>query len=419
VTLAARLHASAALIPSSAPPRADGLRVHAVVALPLPTGGLHRLRRRDRHLLRGLHLRGDAGPPAVVPGPQHHAPDAADHRDAGSRRAAGGLCGGRWCDCGRDGRGGDLFSSSGAIDVSAAVIDETQLAWLKGLPSYKHVVAMARAAAARRARDGRPYRPLDFSRRWPNTSPEGRDLLARMLCFDPSKRITAAVALAHPYLSDYACPEDEPVAQPPDLAEWQVREPGTMAARRRDGVLGRLNASREWDSFDLGHWHHLSPSLLAPSLPPRSSSLTTAGPPSPSWRRRWRRRWRTSRCRRRPWLQAAPARPRRRQRRERARRRRRRAAVDRAARLAAAVAQSRDGRRRWKGRLLQRATQADCCHHRHAAVRTMDHRLRWCCSGCILRRWLGHNHRRRRHRNLRRRPRRHCRLRLLLHRPPL
>jgi serine/threonine protein kinase len=200
------------------------------------------------------------------------------------------------------GTSGTAFSSSGAIDVSAAVIDETQLAWLKGLPSYKHVVAMARAAAARRARDGRPYRPLDFSRRWPNTSPEGRDLLARMLCFDPSKRITAAVALAHPYLSDYACPEDEPVAQPPDLAEWQVREPGTMAARRRDGVLGRLNASREWDSFDLGHWHHLSPSLLAPSLPPRSSSLTTAGPPSPSWRRRWRRRWRTSRCRRRPSL---------------------------------------------------------------------------------------------------------------------
>lgn len=37
-----------------------------------------------------------------------------------------------------------------------------------------------------------------------------------MLELDPEKRITAETALAHPYLTQYADPTDEPVSQPYD-----------------------------------------------------------------------------------------------------------------------------------------------------------------------------------------------------------
>lgn len=45
-------------------------------------------------------------------------------------------------------------------------------------------------------------------------SPLGLDLLRRMLVFDPSQRITAAEALAHPYLAAYHDPRDEPQGTP-------------------------------------------------------------------------------------------------------------------------------------------------------------------------------------------------------------
>ena len=38
------------------------------------------------------------------------------------------------------------------------------------------------------------------------------DLLQKMLRFNPHKRPTAAECLAHPYLSEYHDPEDEPTA---------------------------------------------------------------------------------------------------------------------------------------------------------------------------------------------------------------
>lgn len=42
------------------------------------------------------------------------------------------------------------------------------------------------------------------------------DLLERMLDLDPDTRITADGALAHPYLAQYADPDDEPTCDPYD-----------------------------------------------------------------------------------------------------------------------------------------------------------------------------------------------------------
>ncbi|KAJ2082166.1 MAPK protein hog1 [Coemansia sp. RSA 988] len=58
-----------------------------------------------------------------------------------------------------------------------------------------------------------PHRePVPFRVRFPHIDSLAVDLLEKMLVFDPRKRITAAEALAHPYLETYHDEADEPVA---------------------------------------------------------------------------------------------------------------------------------------------------------------------------------------------------------------
>lgn len=61
-----------------------------------------------------------------------------------------------------------------------------------------------------------PFRPkVPWSQLYPYADPKALDLLDRLLCFVPSRRITVEDALAHPYLEQYYDPTDEPVAEYP------------------------------------------------------------------------------------------------------------------------------------------------------------------------------------------------------------
>jgi p38 MAP kinase len=74
---------------------------------------------------------------------------------------------------------------------------------------------------------------------------DARDLLSKMLRFDPHERISAAAALAHPYFSDLHNPDDEPeamalVSWPHAMAEPALRTADFWHRHAMDAVHDRL-----------------------------------------------------------------------------------------------------------------------------------------------------------------------------------
>ncbi|XP_021103183.1 mitogen-activated protein kinase 7 isoform X2 [Heterocephalus glaber] len=60
-----------------------------------------------------------------------------------------------------------------------------------------------------------PRQPVPWETVYPGADHQALSLLGRMLCFEPSARISAAAALRHPFLAKYHDPDDEPDCAPP------------------------------------------------------------------------------------------------------------------------------------------------------------------------------------------------------------
>lgn len=93
-----------------------------------------------------------------------------------------------------------------------------------------------------------PHNPL--AKLLPDVSPHALDFLQKILTFNPMDRLTAEEALAHPYMSDYSFPLDEPVSLHPFHIEDEVD----------DILLMDQGHSHTWDRYhdsqlSEGDWH--------------------------------------------------------------------------------------------------------------------------------------------------------------------
>lgn len=75
-------------------------------------------------------------------------------------------------------------------------------------------LAFITSEKAKRFMKGQPHRPpVPFSKLFPKANSQAVDLLQKMLVFNPAKRISVTEALAHPYMSSLANPDDEPICE--------------------------------------------------------------------------------------------------------------------------------------------------------------------------------------------------------------
>lgn len=117
---------------------------------------------------------------------------------------------------------------------------------LLGTPNEKIWPGFSKLSKADTIRAFPVYIYNNLSQQFPQLSANGIDLLSRMLTFDPSKRITAAKALDHPYFSEPPLPASMMPTFPSLHDEPEFNQPSNTA--NRDSI--KLKLSRhQYDSF--------------------------------------------------------------------------------------------------------------------------------------------------------------------------
>ncbi|XP_064109616.1 mitogen-activated protein kinase 14-like [Macrobrachium nipponense] len=92
----------------------------------------------------------------------------------------------------------------------------TKIMKLVGTPSTDLIDKLSSEEARNYIRSLPQMRKKDFRQVFRGANPLAVDLLEKMLELDSERRVTAAQALAHPYLAQYADPSDEPDSEPYD-----------------------------------------------------------------------------------------------------------------------------------------------------------------------------------------------------------
>ncbi|XP_010541196.1 PREDICTED: mitogen-activated protein kinase homolog MMK2-like [Tarenaya hassleriana] len=119
-----------------------------------------------------------------------------------------------------------LFHPKKSSDLLRIILE------LIGSPDEASMDFLRSEDAIKRVQDLSPLPRQNFTDQFPDMSPNGVDLLEKMLVFDPRKRITVQEALCHPYLSHLHDDLYEPVCSEPisfdfenqSLSEEEIKE---------------------------------------------------------------------------------------------------------------------------------------------------------------------------------------------------
>ncbi|KAJ8399973.1 hypothetical protein AAFF_G00407030 [Aldrovandia affinis] len=80
--------------------------------------------------------------------------------------------------------------------------------------------------------------PMPLTSLYPQAEPSALDLLAAMLRFDPRERVSVTQALAHPYLSKYHDPDDEPICVP--AFDFEFDKLPLSREQIKEAILGEI-----------------------------------------------------------------------------------------------------------------------------------------------------------------------------------
>lgn len=100
--------------------------------------------------------------------------------------------------------GKPIFPGTSTMNQLDRIIEVT------GRPSQEDIHAIQSPFAATMLESLPVDNPRTFQHMFPNASPEATDLVAKLLQFNPDKRITAEEALRHPYVAQFHNEADEP-----------------------------------------------------------------------------------------------------------------------------------------------------------------------------------------------------------------
>jgi len=102
-----------------------------------------------------------------------------------------------------------LFCATSTLDLLYLIVSFT------GKPSDYDIKSLNAAHAETMLGPMQRQPSINLSKRFPNINDEGLDLIRLCMQFNPMKRLTATEALGHPYVGNFANPDDEPSVQEP------------------------------------------------------------------------------------------------------------------------------------------------------------------------------------------------------------
>ncbi|CBZ38516.1 protein kinase, putative [Leishmania donovani] len=112
-----------------------------------------------------------------------------------------------------------------------------------GMPSAADVAATNSQFAHAMLRDIHCAHRRTFAELLPSASADALDLIERLMCFNPNRRMTAAEALEHPYVAAFHRPDDEPVATEPITVSLPDSQRLPLA-KYRDAIYEQIAALR-------------------------------------------------------------------------------------------------------------------------------------------------------------------------------